>query len=159
MPQFLNAATITSACSGSIGMARRIPAQVIIRLLPVTDKQHDDLSASYSFFVLGLAASIFVVGMFTIGVNRILYQTPGRYLNWLAILVLPIGYLAYQFKEKNPYLYGTFEVLVGISMAFGATTTNKAFQPTQAFTIISGIYVVARGSQDRAEGREKRKRH
>jgi hypothetical protein len=133
-----------------------LPAHIVMRLLPMTWERRENLYASYSFFALGLAFATFVVGFSTIIINFILYHIPGQYLNWLALPVLPIGYVAYQFKKRQQWLYGTVEILFGIATAFGSTTVNKAFQPTQGFAIISAIYIVARGTQNRVEGMEKK---
>lgn len=87
------------------------------------------------------AAAVAFVGKL---VNIILYHLPGQYVNWVAIGVVPLGYLAHRFKSANPLLYGIVEVLVGLATALGATS-RTAFGATQALAVIGSTYVVARG--------------
>ena len=87
--------------------------------------------------------------------NALFKRAPGRYTNWIAILVWPVGWAAFRFKQFNQKWYGMVEVVVGIVTAF-ATTTKGAFGPTQLLAIVGTIYVVSRGFSNIAEGRKKK---
>jgi hypothetical protein len=105
-------------------------------------------------FLGGTYLAAAVVGVVGDGVNNLLYALPGKYLNWMAIAVLPIGYAAHVFKGRNQELYGTIEVLVGFATALGSTSRTD-FHAPQGLAILGAVYVVARGFNNVSEARRK----
>jgi hypothetical protein len=103
-------------------------------------------------FLLGVIASENLVAL----TAAVLSSLPGKYLNWLALAVLPIGYGAHYFKKLNQLVYGTVEILVGAATALGSTARPE-FHSAQGLTIIGAIYIVARGFNNISEARSKQK--
>ena len=76
--------------------------------------------------------------------NALFHYTPGHNLNWIAVVVWPIGWAAYRFKQYNSAYYGTVEIVVGVTTAF-ATTLKGQFGAAQGLAILGAMYVVSRG--------------
>jgi hypothetical protein len=106
--------------------------------------------------VLIAAYCAVAVGGICKGINLLLYHLPGKYENWIACLVFPLGYIAHNFKKVKLFYYGVSEVLVGVGGAFGVTL-NQRFGPVQGLAIMSAIYLVARGFNNISDAREKGK--
>ncbi len=87
--------------------------------------------------------------------NQLFSGAPGRYWNWLAVLVLPVGFTAAWYKKKNQLRYGTIEVVAGVLTAFAATFQQKDFDSPRALTVVGAAYVVARGFGNIKEARDK----
>jgi hypothetical protein len=87
--------------------------------------------------------------------NTLFERAPGRYLNWLAFLVWPAGWLAFRLKQYNQRYYGMVEIPVGIATALGITMKG-AFGPTQALAVLGAMYVVSRGYTNIAEAKKKK---
>jgi hypothetical protein len=83
--------------------------------------------------------------------NFVFTNLPGSYLNWLAVLVLPIGYAGYSFKRVNQSFFGLIEIFVGMTTAF-ATTFRAELGTAQVLALLGAIYVVARGFTNMSEG-------
>jgi hypothetical protein len=104
-------------------------------------------------FVLGATLSSASIQFFGAVVHWLLYDIPGKYLNLVGLMVLPVGYAAHHFKRWNQLLYGIVEVLVGIATAVGATA-RADFQTAQGLALLGAVYVVARGFNNVTEARE-----
>jgi hypothetical protein len=134
-----------------------LPIFVLIQLILGKRRQHqyihflEYIRAAWIFsLMLGMIAGTGATAM----LFEILWNLPGKYLNWLALAVLPLGYGTYHFKNKNQLLYGTVEVLMGVATALGATARPE-FHATQGLTTIGAIYIVARGFNNISEARQK----
>lgn len=118
------------------------------------NNSHSDRVLKLAVQWSAVAGSYFLIGITTAGVNWILYRLPGKYLNWISVGVLPLGYLAHQFKQRRLRWYGIVEILVGFATALGAMSKGS-FQPTQGLALIGATYVVARGFNNVADARRK----
>ena len=136
-----------------LAFAVLIPVALIDRLLgriakdaPVRDFVH---GCAVGFMLLSGALA------WALMINQLLYKLPGKYANWFAVAVLPAGYFASRFKQKNQWRYGLVEVVVGIATAFGVTVQLKGVQPPQGLTLVAAAYVVARGFNNMSDARKK----
>lgn len=121
---------------------------------PVTGQDYSGRVIKLFLQVWAGTISFLLVGVVTIAVNWVLFRIPGRYSNWISLAIVPIGYFAHRFKQRNLLRYGMVEVLVGFSTALGATTKG-GFQPTQGLGVIGATYVVARGFSNISDARKK----
>lgn len=112
------------------------------------------LRSLVSLTMVGAVVVWFPMIILVIG-NGVLEHAPGRYLNWLAVVVWPVGWAAARFKQYNQKYYGILEVLVGVVTAFG-TTLKGQFGSTQGLAVLGAMYVVSRGYGNIADA-EKRK--
>jgi len=148
-----SAVPVTIVCTGTATALLGAPARSILGT-----ERYERLRAHswlIVFFLLSgeLTASAAVGGTATL-LNWLMYHMPGQYVNWAAVAVLPLGYVAHLFKKGSPYHYGIVEIVAGVATAFGVTI-HAQFQPVQILTIIGAIYVVARGFNNVAEARKK----
>ena len=106
--------------------------------------------------VIGCMILATVVGLAFV-INQVLYKLPAQHLNWLAVAVLPGGYLATLYKRNNQMRYGIVEVMVGVITALSTINQHPDFQAIQGITLIGTLYVVARGFTNIKEAQEKAK--
>jgi hypothetical protein len=107
----------------------------------------DRESKTKDFFdgcIAGFMVLAFMLG-FTTMLNQTLSFLPAKHLNWLAVAVLPIGYIVARYKRRNQLRYGWIEVGVGVLSALGTINSQPEFRPVQLLTIVGALYVVARG--------------
>jgi hypothetical protein len=101
------------------------------------------LRSVWSVAMLG-AAFVWIPMIVMVIINALLQRAPGRYTNWIAVLVWPVGWIAFRFKQFNQKYYGWVEIGFGILTAL-AITVNGVFGPTQGLAVLGAIYVVSRG--------------
>jgi hypothetical protein len=129
------------------GLAAVLPGIVIVTF--EYQAAHGSRSAEIalkSAWSLTVVAAIFIwfpMIIMVIG-NALLHYTPGHNLNWIAVVVWPIGWAAYHFKQYNSAYYGIVEIGVGVATAF-ATTLKGQFGAAQGLAILGAMYVVSRG--------------
>jgi hypothetical protein len=129
------------------GLVAVLPGTVIVAF--EYQAAHGSRSAEIalrSAWSLTLVAAIFIwfpMIIMVIG-NALFDYTPGHDLNWIAVVVWPVGWAAYQFKKYNSAYYGAVEIMVGVITAF-ATTVKGQFGAAQGLAILGAMYVVSRG--------------
>jgi len=112
------------------------------------------LRSLLSLTIVGAVLIWFPMIIMVIG-NALFERAPGHYLNWIAVVVWPVGWAAFRFKQFNQKYYGVLEIVVGVVTAFG-TTTKGAFGPTQALAVLGAMYVVSRGYGNITEAEKKK---
>ena len=131
---------------------------VILGFLPdrISDKIPDYVVAALSFNLgIWLAFTLFFfTSLAAVGINKLFYKLPGKYFNYVALSVLPAGYIIHRFKRFNQTYYGTVEVLFGIATGMGTTLGIKVFGAAQGIAIMGAVYVVARGFNNIYEARK-----
>lgn len=101
------------------------------------------LRSAWSITLVG-AVLIWLPMMLVVIGNSAFAHFPGQHLNWIAVLVWPVGWLAFRFKQYNSAYYGTVEIIVGVVTAF-ATALRGQFGPVQGIAVLGAMYVVSRG--------------
>lgn len=140
------------------GLAAILPGMVIVTFeYQAAHGSRPAEIALRSAWSLTFVAAIFIwIPMIIIVIgNALFHYAPGHNLNWIAVVVCPIGWAAYQFKRYNSAYYGIVEIVVGVATAF-ATTLKGRFGATQLLAIVGAIYIVSRGCCDIADASKRR---
>ena len=112
------------------------------------------LRSLVSLTLVGAAFIWFPMIIMVVG-NVVFHFVPGHYLNWIAVVVWPVGWAAFRLKQFNPIYYGVIEIMVGVITAFG-TTVKGQWGPAQGLAVLGAMYVVSRGYGNLAEGTRKK---
>jgi hypothetical protein len=112
------------------------------------------LRSLLSLTLVGAAFIWFPMILMVVG-NAVFHLAPGHYLNWIAVLVWPIGWAASRLRQFNQIYYGIVEIGAGVITAFG-TTVKGQWGPTQGLAVLGAMYVVSRGYGNIADGTRKK---
>jgi hypothetical protein len=112
------------------------------------------LRSAWSLTMVAAVLVWFPMIIMVIG-DALFHYAPGRNLNWIAVVVWPIGWAAYHFKQYNSAYYGIVEIVVGVATAF-ATTLKGQFGTAQGLAIVGAMYIVSRGYGNIADAAKRR---
>jgi hypothetical protein len=145
------------------GIAAVLPGIGILALEHRASRGSKDASIALrsmlSLTIVGAVLIWFPMIIMVIG-NALFDRAPGHYLNWIAVVVWPVGWAAFRFKQFNQKHYGIVEIVVGVLTALG-TTVRGTFGPTQGtgsigcdVRRIEGIWKHHRGREEERRDRD-----